>query len=115
METVIYQNYEWNREKAKRNKIKHGVSFKAATAIFDDPNRLDLPDEEHSFDEPRRKVIGMVDDVLFVIYTERRERIRLISARKAEDDERRDYYAYGGKFGILHAQSWTTVDGGGEG
>ena len=114
METIIYLNFEWDKDKAKLNKIKHGVSFKTATAVFDDPNRLDLPDDEHSFDEARRKVIGMVDDILFVIYTERRDRIRLISARKAEEDERSDYYAYGGKFGILHEESWRTFDGGGE-
>ena len=113
METIIYFNFEWDREKAKLNKIKHGVSFKAAAKVFNDPNRLDLPDDEHSFDESRRKVIGMVDDILFVIYTERRDKIRLISARVAEEDERRDYYAYGG-FGILHEESWGTVDGGGE-
>ena len=114
MDTIIYNNFEWDREKAKKNKIKHGISFKTATAVFDDPNRLDLPDDEHSFDESRRKVIGMVDDILFVIYTERYDRIRLISAREAEDDERSDYYAYGGKFGVLHAESWRTVDGGGK-
>ena len=115
METITYKHYEWDREKAKLNKIKHGVSFKTATAVFDDPNRLDLPDNAHSFDETRRKVIGMAGDILFVIYTERREKIRLISAREAEEDERRDYYAYGGKFGVLHEEGWRTVDGGGEG
>ncbi|MBR0261931.1 MAG: BrnT family toxin [Selenomonadaceae bacterium] len=114
METIIYLNFEWDREKAKLNKIKHGISFKTATAVFDDPNRLDLPDDDHSFDEARRKVIGMVDDILFVIYTERRDRIRLVSARKAEEYERSDYYAYGGKFGILHEESRRTVDGGGK-
>ncbi len=113
METVTYLNFEWDREKAKRNKIKHGISFKAAAKVFNDPNRLDLPDDEHSFDEMRRKVIGMVDDILFVIYTERHEKIRLISARVAEDYERRDYYAYGG-LGILHDESWRTPDGRGE-
>lgn len=115
METVTYQHYEWDKGKAKLNKIKHGISFKTATAVFDDPNRLDLPDDEHSFNEERRKVIGMVDNILFVIYTERHDKIRIISAREATEDERRDYYVYGGKFGILHEESWRTVDGGGEG
>ena len=112
METIIYLNFEWDREKAKKNKIKHGIGFKTAAKVFNDPNRLDLPDDEHSFGESRRKVIGMVDDILFVIYTERHDRIRLISAREAEDDERSDYYAYGGKLGILHDESRRTVDGG---
>ena len=56
----------------------------------------------------------LFDDILFVIYTERRDKIRLISARVAEESERRDYHEYGGKFGILHEESWRTVDGGGE-
>ena len=114
MVTVIYNNFEWDKDKAKLNKIKHGISFKTAAAVFDDPNRLDLPDDEHSFDEARRKVIGKVDDVLFVIYTERRDKVRLISAREATEDERRDYYDYGGKLGVLHQESWGTVDGGRE-
>ncbi len=111
MDMVIYRHFEWDRDKAKLNKIKHGISFKTATAVFDDPNRLDLPDNKHSFDELRRKVIGMADGILFVIYTERSERIRLISARKANDDERSDYYAYGN----LCAQSRYPFDGGGTG
>lgn len=43
--------------------------------------------------EERWQVIGMVDDILFVIYTEREDRIRLISARRANKNERRKYYA----------------------
>ena len=115
METITYLNFEWDREKAKLNKIKHGVSFKAAIKVFSDPNRLKIFDDEHSFDEERWQVIGMADDILFVVYTERREKTRIISARVAEEDERRDYYAYGGKLGILHDESRRTVDGGGEG
>ena len=111
MTTIIYQHYEWDREKAKRNKIKHGISFKAATAVFDDPNRLEEYDWAHSFDEDRWQVTGMADDVLFVVYTERRDKIRLISAREATEEERSRYY---GKFGILHNESWRTTDGGGE-
>lgn len=111
METVTYLNFEWDREKAKRNKIKHGVSFKTATKVFSDPNRIEDFDELHSWNEDRWKVIGMADDVLFVIYTERLEKIRLISAREVTEDERRTYY---GRLGILHDESWGTSDGGGE-
>ena len=42
METIIYQHYEWDREKAKLNKIKHGVSFKSAAKVFNDPNRIEF-------------------------------------------------------------------------
>jgi len=111
VETIIYKHFEWDREKAKLNKIKHGVSFKTATAVFDDPNRIEQFDALHSWGEDRWQVIGMVDDVLFVVYTERIDKIRLISAREATEDERSRYY---GGLGILHEESWRTVDGGGK-
>ena len=112
METIIYeQKFEWDSTKAKLNKIKHGISFKTATAVFDDPNRIEDYDEAHSWDEDRWKVIGMAGDILFVIYTERHERIRLISAREATDQERSYYY---GQFGDLCTESGDTSDGGGE-
>lgn len=53
METITYLNFEWDREKAKLNKIKHGVSFKTATAVFDDPNHIEQFDALHSWDEDR--------------------------------------------------------------
>ena len=112
METVTYLNFEWDRAKAKLNKIKHGVSFKTATAVFDDPHCFKEYDWDHSFDEDRWKIIGMVDNVLFVIYTERQDKIRIISAREATELERRKYY---GRLGILHEESWGTFDGGGKG
>ena len=49
-------------------------------------------DFEHSTDEDRYIAIGMVGDVLFVVFTERSERIRIISARLATEAERRLYY-----------------------
>lgn len=111
METVTYLNFEWDRAKAKLNKIKHGVSFKTAAKVFNDPNHFKEYDWDHSFDEERWKIIGMVDNVLFVIYTERQDKIRIISAREATEVERRKYY---GRFGILHDESWRTFDGGRE-
>ena len=84
--------FKWDSEKAKLNKIKHGISFKVAAQIFDDENRIEFFDEEHSIDEDRWKVIGKVEEILFVVYTERTDTIRLISAREATDAERRIYY-----------------------
>lgn len=83
---------EWDDEKNKINKRKHGISFETAAEVFLDENRLDDYDEFHSDDEDRNKVIGMVGEILTVIYTERRERYRIISARKANKKERMDYY-----------------------
>lgn len=86
------RNFEWDDNKAKLNKIKHGVSFQVAAKIFSDENRIEIFDAEHSQDEDRWQVIGKVDDVLFVVYTERKNVTRLISARKANHYERCEYY-----------------------
>lgn len=82
----------WDRKKAAINKQKHGVSFEDAALVFSDENALIRYDEEHSQDEDRWQVIGMVNDVLFVVYTERGEAVRLITARAATPNERREYY-----------------------
>ena len=72
--------------------IKHGIHFEDAAFIFLDENLIDDYDEEHSDDEDRIKVIGMVDEVLAVIYTERGEKYRIISARYATKFEEAEYY-----------------------
>ncbi|MBO6178301.1 MAG: BrnT family toxin [Selenomonadaceae bacterium] len=86
------QLFEWDDDKAKINKRKHGISFKTAAQVFFDENRIERYDEEHSLVEDRWKIIGKVREVLFVIYTERGEATRLISARKATPYERSIYY-----------------------
>lgn len=83
---------EWDDNKAAINKRKHGIRFELAARIFLDENRIDYLDEEHSDDEERWKVIGRVRDILAVIYTERGEKLRLISARYASNDEEEEYY-----------------------
>ena len=83
---------EWDDEKNRINIEKHGISFETAMYIFNDERRIEIYDAEHSIEEDRYNTIGMVDDVLFVVYTERRERIRLISARAANSLERSIYY-----------------------
>ena len=84
--------FEWDEEKNILNIKKHGIRFETAMHIFNDPNRIEIYDFEHSTNEDRYNTIGMVEDVLFVVYTERRERIRLISARAANSLERSIYY-----------------------
>jgi uncharacterized DUF497 family protein len=85
--------FEWDRHKAEANLRKHGVSFEEAQTIFIDPLSITLPDPDHSEDEERFIDIGMSDNrrVLVVVYTERGQRIRLISARKATPVERKQY------------------------
>lgn len=60
--------------------------------VFNDSQRIEIYDVEHSIEEDRYNTIGMVNDVLFVVYTERKDNIRLISARLATKTERGIYY-----------------------
>jgi len=84
--------FEWDADKAALNLKKHGVRFETAAKVFCDENRIELYDSEHSTEEERYNTIGMVDHILFVVYTERRNRIKLISARPANRKERSLYY-----------------------
>lgn len=110
--------FEYDPEKNRRNIEKHGISFRSAARVFFDYDRIELYDESHSESEDRYNTIGdtsagnltiignlkdayKVDDILFVVYTERvmvdeednpREVIRLISARLATNFERGVYY-----------------------
>ena len=83
---------EWDDNKNEKNIEKHGISFEDAALIFLDENRIEEYDEIHSDDEDRFKVIGKFDEVLVVIYTERGEIYRLISARYANKKEVKKYY-----------------------
>ncbi|WP_288566833.1 BrnT family toxin [uncultured Treponema sp.] len=86
--------YEWDNKKNEYNKKNHdGISFEFAVRVFLDEKRIEKYDSSHSTDtEDRWNVIGMVDDVLFVVYTERNDRTRIISARKATKEETDEYY-----------------------
>ena len=91
--------FEWNEEKNRINQQKHGISFETAMMVFNDDDRIEIYDFEHNVDEDRYNTIGKVDDVLFVVYTERKENIRLISARLATRLERSVYYDQDSYFG----------------
>ncbi|MCL4529091.1 MAG: BrnT family toxin [Chloroflexi bacterium] len=85
--------FEWDEEKAKSNLRKHGVSFDEAATIFNDPRIATISDPDHSEDEERYISIGMsvVMRLLTVIHAFRKERIRLISARRATKAEKKNY------------------------
>ena len=83
---------EWDEEKELLNIKKHGIDFTTAAHVFDDINRIELFDDIHSIEENRYIVLGLVRHVLFVVYTDRENAIRIISARKATERERRAYY-----------------------
>lgn len=84
--------FEWDENKNSINKEKHKVSFETAAHVFDDPYYIEMYDFEHSIDEDRFIALGMVGDVLFVVFTEKKDAIRLISARLATSIERGIYY-----------------------
>ena len=85
--------YEWDAVRAKANLRKHGVSFEEAATVFRDPLALTFADPDHSGGEEREITIGRSARqlVLFVSHGLRRDRIRIISARKATRREREQY------------------------
>ena len=105
--TVNGRQFEWDIIKAELNKIKHGVSFETATLVFEDDYKITRRDKKHSQTEERWQTIGMVDDVLFVVHTERGEKTRLISARAATERERNDYYGDGNVFSSKRRKTYT--------
>ena len=85
-----YGDFEWDEAKASANRLKHDVSFEEALTAFADPLAVDAPDRYRG---GRFVLIGhsIRGRVLFVVYEERRSRIRVISARKASPIQRRKY------------------------
>ncbi len=85
--------FEWDSDKADRNLREHGVSFDDATTVFRDRLSITITDPDHSASEHRFIDIGMSHrgELLVVSYTERSDRIRIISARRATRAERRNY------------------------
>ena len=89
--------FEWDDEKEKINIEKHGIDFSTAAKVFADENRIEFFDAAHSAEEDRYITIGMIGGIAYivmVVYTDRDEAIRLISARKATKQERKVYHDY---------------------
>lgn len=87
------EHFEWRDDKAARNWREHGVTFETARDVFRDAFAIEWDDRGQDEGEDRFVTVGMVDDrLLFVSYTMRGERIRIISARFAEPYERRRYH-----------------------
>ena len=85
-------NVEWDPDKARRNREKHGVAFADAELALYDPNGLTREDERVEGEE-RYVTIGLdaLGRILVVVYTYRGDSVRLISARQATRREARDY------------------------
>ena len=83
--------FEWDEKKKSSNFVKHGVSFEEASTVFGDFSSITVEDPRHS--ESRFVMIGLSAhcNLLVVVHTERRNRIRIISARFANKREVKDY------------------------
>jgi uncharacterized DUF497 family protein len=100
---------EWDDDKNEINKREHeGLGFELAQLVFADPHRIERFDrsESNTSGEDRWQTLGMAGKVLFVVYTERGERKRIISARLADKTERRSYY---GNYEI-DGKGWSKAD-----
>ena len=86
-------NFEWDSEKSASNLAKHAVSFQEAETVFGDPLGRIVADPRHSEDEERYVLLGVSHQqrLLAVMFTEREEQIRIISARLATRHERKNY------------------------
>jgi uncharacterized DUF497 family protein len=89
--------FEWDEEKAAENKRKHGLSFEQATLAFRDLFSVEWRDAREE-QEDRIILLGVgLGQIMNVVYTERGDRIRIISARRATKDEKDQYYHQNGQ------------------
>jgi len=85
--------FEWDPEKAASNEQRHKIAFDEASSVFADPLSVTTVDPLHSDDEDRFGIIGISGRarILVVCFTDREDRVRIISARVATRRERRQY------------------------
>lgn len=83
-------DFEFDPAKSAANLEKHGIDFVGAQALWNDPDRLEIP--ARSIDEPRTQVVGRIGDLVWSAFiTHRGNRIRIISVRRARDEENAAY------------------------
>ncbi len=86
------QEFEWDDAKSAANLQKHGIGFDQAVWAFRDPFAVEWIDERHDYGEERVALLGRANDlILVIVYAERNDRIRIISARRATRHEREIY------------------------
>jgi len=87
--------FEWDAEKNRQNRRKHGVSFEEGESVFSDQHGLFMSDPDHSEDEDRFILLGLSSALRSLVvchcYREGEDVIRIISARKADPSERSRY------------------------
>ena len=91
MHIQLSREFEWDEVKRRANHAKHGLDFRDAEKVFQGIT-LTAEDTRQDYGEKRLISLGLLEDmVVMVVYTERSERIRLISMRKANQKERQAY------------------------
>lgn len=90
--------YEWDTSKNERNIEKHGISFEQVTSVFEGEWALKFEDNRFNYGEKREITIGLMklatikeEIIAVVVHTQRNQKIRIISARKASKKERNLY------------------------
>ena len=85
--------FEWDKGNIGKNK-KHDVSDKESEEVFFDTNKQKYPDPSHSMSEIRKVIVGKTKNgrMLFVVYTERKNLIRIISVRDLSKRKEVDLY-----------------------
>lgn len=87
--------FEWDQCKNQSNQKKHGISFEEARTVFSDERGLLIPDRDHSGEEDRFILLGLSSTLRALVvchcYREGDDLIRIISARRADRDEQRQY------------------------
>ena len=79
--------FEFNKRKSESNKKKHGMDFRSAIKLWEDPNRLEIP--AHFVDEDRFILIAKLDKEYWsAVFTKRNSVFRIISVRKSRKNER---------------------------
>jgi uncharacterized protein len=88
--------FEWDEDKNKINRKTHGIFFEEILEVFDDPAFLTGFDYEHSDTEDRYYGVGNLNGIVLILvfFTEREQRIRLISARQADKELKEVYDDY---------------------
>lgn len=91
-------SFIWDEKKAEENLVKHKVAFEEAKTIFSDPNARMIFDPEHSEDEDRFILLGISSGLRLLVvchcYREDDMIIRIISARKANKQEQKQYGSF---------------------
>jgi uncharacterized protein len=90
---ILKMQFEWDPDKNRRNDRKHGISFEEAATVWADAFALIVADPTHSVGEEREWIIGVSEweSLMVVVFTQRGDRVRIISARLANQRERDGY------------------------